>query len=599
LRKLTEDHRFALLELILIALGGAVWVIKPEWGLWFLLTALLPFVLRMISSGYAPDARDGLVLVFGVTAWVGYGAAYDQTIAWSKAWLAMTAVLLYFSLKTQPAENLPRIAVFLFCLGVGVALYFFLTHDFLALPRRLEMVNRLGRWFMSVRPQTGWTPLHPNYAAGMIALTVPFIFYPLETFHRRRAPLSLAWRLATGIGLTLAILALLMATSRGVLFAILSGAGGWLLWRLIRWGRISRQIKSEAVFPILLMFYLGAVIVFLFAGPARSGSLITGHYYYGDGSRGELFDRSLYLLQDYALSGGGLGSFPGLYSQYMLGIPYYNIPNSHNLFLDVGIEQGVFGGLAFFALYLLSLWAVARAITSAGNGQPFQWLLLFALIVTFVHGMVDDYLYNGIGTALSLLFVGLAANLRRREPQPDGHHINRRTALAIALIWALIALINLNPIRAIWQANLGAVRLSQVELADFPESGWAGEWLIPLLDDAEASLHAALQLDPANRTANHRLGLISMYRRDFLSAARYLELAHAQAPHHRGIIKTLAYCYVWLGDWDKARILLPQIPETIEELDVYMWWWEAQGRSDLSLQAKLALDALQIPADQP
>jgi O-antigen ligase len=599
LRKLFEDHRFALLELILVLLCGAVWIIQPEWGLWFIPTALLPFARRIISGGIAFDGRDGLVLVFGVTAWAGYWAAYDPLTAWNKAWLVMTAILLYFSLKAQPQENLPRISVFLFCLGVGVALYFFLTHDFLAQPRRLEIVNRLGRWLMSIRPQTGWTPIHPNYAAGLIAFSVPFIFHPLQAFWRDRKSIPTRWSLPAGAGLLTAALAMLMTTSRGVIFAILSGAGGWLLWRLSHSGRIRRQIKSEAVFPVLLMVYLGAVVVFLFAGPARSGSLFTGNYYYGDGSRRELFDRGLYLLQDYALSGGGLGAFPALYSQYMLDIPFYNVPNSHNLFLDVGIEQGLAGGIAFLILYLLSIWAVAKVLGGRGAGQAFLPLVLFALIVVFIHGMVDDYLYNGAGSVFSLLLIGLAENIRRREEPLVVRCLQPRAAAAIVLLWVAIAMANGRQIEAAWLANRGAVELAKVELAGFPESGWAGEAIIPRLSAADASLRTALQLDPANRTANHRLGLILLYHRDFLSAAGYLEAALAQAPSHRGIVKSLAYCYVWLGEMDRAQVLLTQIPEAAEELDVYTWWWTTQNRDDLSAKARLALATLHSAPSHP
>ncbi|MFZ5884105.1 MAG: tetratricopeptide repeat protein [Chloroflexota bacterium] len=595
MRELVEDHRFALLELLLIALCGAVWVIEPAWGLWFLPTALLPLGIRLVMGGYSFDGRDVLVLLFGVTAWGGYWAAYDQTAAWSKAWLIMTAVLLYFSLKAQPQANLSRISLALFCLGVGVALYFFLTHDFVALPRRLDLVNRLGRWMMSLRPQTGWTPIHPNYIAGMIAVTVPFILYPLENLRRNHVHLSRVWFLLLGGGLTLAALALFMSTSRGVTFAMLSGAGGWLGWRLIHSGRIRLPIKGEAFFPVLLMMYLGAVVAFLYIGPARSGSLFTGNYYYGDGSRGELFNRSLYLLQDYALSGGGLGAFPGLYSQYLLDIPFYNVPNSHNLFLDVGIEQGVVGGAAFLGLYLLSLWSLAQGLGRHKDGQTFQALLLFALITAFVHGMVDDYLYNGNGAVLSLFLVGLAENIRRREPSLV-RRVDWRTSLAIALIWALVAVSNLRQLRALWQADLGAVQLARVELMGFPQSGWLGDEILPHLTTADASLQTALRLDPANRTANHRLGLIALYRRDFVSAARFLEAAHKRAPAHRGIVKALAYCYVWLGEVERAQVFLAQIPEAAEELDVYIWWWQTQNRDDLSANARLALETLHAPA---
>lgn len=599
MQQLVRDRRFALLELILVVLCGAVWMVKPEWGIWFILIALLPLILRVMGGGFQFEPVDWLVAVFAATAWTGYWAAYDQAAAWNKAWLVMTAVLLYFSLRAQPRSNRFGVSVFLFCLGVGIAFYYFLTHDFIALPRKLELVNQLGRWIMTVRPQTGWTPIHPNYVAGMIALTTPFIFHAAGSIRKRNIALPAWLSAAVVVGLGVAALALAMATSRGVIFAIVGGAGVWLLWRVVCSDGIRRRIKSEAVFPVLLLVYLCAVVAFLYAGPARSGSLFTGNYFYGDGSRAELFARSLYLLFDHPITGGGLDAFPGLYSQYLLDIPFYNVPNSHNLFLDVGIEQGLFGGLAFFALYIAGLWAAAGAIVRGGRGQTFRWVVLFSLTVAFAHGMVDDYLYNGVGTMFSLFLVGLSVNGREPAPERLEKRFDLRTAAAIALLWIVIAAANFNQIRAVWYANIGAVQLAKVELDGFPNAGWAGTAIIPRLDEAEASLRAALTFDPANRTANQRLGIISMLRRDFVSAAGYLEVAHARAPHHRGIVKLLAYCYTWLGDADRAGEFLAQVPEAVEELDVYVTWWAEQGRDDLSDNAALALDALQDGPPQP
>jgi hypothetical protein len=86
--------------------------------------------------------------------------------------------------------------------------------------------------------------------------------------------------------------------------------------------------------------------------------------------------------------------------------------------------------------------------------------------------------------------------------------------------------------------------------------------------------------------------MIAMLRRDFNSAVGYLETAHSQAPTHRGIIKSLGYSYVWLGNMDMAQPLLAQIPEARDELDVYTWWWKSQGRGDLSQNAFQALGVL-------
>ena len=599
MRQIVDAPRFGFLELILVTLCGAVWMIKPAWGIWFIPTALLPMALRVFAGRFRFKGIDWLVAVFVVTAWVGYWAAYDQAMAWNKAWMVVIAAMLYFSLKAQPERNLFHISAFLFFLGVGVSVYYFLTHDFVALPRKLEFVNGLGRWIMTVRPQTSWRPIHPNYVAGMIAVTAPFILYPMQDYRKGSAKTPVLFSLAVIVGSMLAGLALIMATSRGAVFAIASGAGGWLLWRSLQWAGTRRRIKSEAAFPILLLIYLCASVAFLYFGPARSGSLFTGNYYYGDGSRAELFSRSIHLLLDYPITGGGLGAFPGLYSQYLLGIPFFNVPNSHNLFLDVGIEQGLIGGLSFLLLYLASVWTVSGAIADRRENQTFRWIVLFSLIVAIVHGMVDDYLYNGVGAMLSLFLAGLCMNGRKTTDETRTNPIDLRTAGAIAAIWLAIAFVNLNQIRAVWYANLGALQLAKVELDGFPDAGWAGEDIVPLLDEADASLHSALQFDPTNRTANQRLGLIHMYRRDFDTASRYLEIAHARAPEHRGIIKSLAYCYVWLGNADKAREFLVQIPEAIEELDVYTRWWDAQGRNDLSTKAQLALEFMNATVPQP
>lgn len=593
------SRRFASVELILTVLCGAVWVIKPEWGFWFILIALLPLAWRVASGGFIFRPPDWLVLVFAVTAWVGYWAAYDQATAWNKAWLIVTAVLLYFSLRAQPRQNLFPISVFIFFTGVGIALYYFLTHDFVAVPRKLEFVNLAGRWIMDVRPQTRWIPIHPNYVAGMIALTLPFALYPVWDARQRHVPIPAWLAVATMSGLGIALLALVMATSRGVVLAVLGGAGGWFLWRSIHWIRNRFRLGSEAFFPILLMAYLCAVVVFLYAGPARMGGLFSGSYYYGDGSRAELFSRSVYLLFDYPITGGGLGSFPGLYSQYLLNIPFFNVPNSHNLFLDVGIEQGIFGGVSFLLLYLLSVWRLSWAMAGTSGDRVFEWIVLFALIAAIAHGMVDDYLYNGAGTMLSLFLVGLGMNDLDGGKVAPRSRFDLRTVATITIIWALVGLVNFNQVRAIWHANVGAVQLAKAELTGFPNVGWAGAEIVPRLDAAEASLRASLQFDPANRTANQRLGMISIYRRDFESAVMYFEAAHARAPEHRGIIKSLAYSYIWLGDMEKAQTHLSEIPEAVEELDVYIRWWEAQGRDDLSSNASLALDALLTASLQP
>jgi hypothetical protein len=456
---------------------------------------------------------------------------------------------------------------------------------------------------MAIRPSTGWIPLHPNYISGFAAIATPFVIYPLRKLNnipRQNSTLNLL----IFSGLALVIFALLMATSRGILLAIAAGVGVWFLGGLVYLGRIRLKLGHEAIFPSIVLIFLLAVIVALYGGPATAGESVSPEDF-GNGSRGELFGRSLYLVTDFPFTGGGLGAFPALYSQYILNIPYYYLPNSHNLFLDVFIEQGVFGGVAFFALYLLSIWNVARTVmlaNSSGTGL-FGWVVLATLVIAFVHGMVDNYLYFGNGTLLSLVLAGIAVSFFRSESRTITEKkripVTQVFYLAAGITVASLFFLNLDRVRSAWYANLGAVQMAQVELRDFPAKEWVGLAIAPKLDFAEETLHSSFEADPAHRTANHRLGLIALLRRDFSSAAGYLERAHAHSPNHRGITKALGYCYVWLGKLDHAQPLLNSLPEAKDELDVYVWWWQVQGRDDISHQASLMLSRLASSSLQP
>lgn len=386
--------------------------------------------------------------------------------------------------------------------------------------------------------------------------------------------------------------------------AIFSALGIWLIWRFVNLRRDNLQLGNEAVFPSVVLIYLCVVVAVLYMGPANSVGTFSTEYFFGTGSRAELFGRSVSILSDFPITGGGLGAFPGLYSHYILGIPYFNVPNSHNMFLDAMLEQGFLGGFSFLAIYLASVWIVSRAIIKSNSRelQLFNWLVLFALVIAIIHGMVDDYLYNGSGTFLALALAGVSAIVKWEDHSAamPGKQWDLQTVILVSLIGVcLTAFLFLNKIYSIWYANLGAVQMAKVELVDFPDAGWAGPDIVPYLQPADASLLSSLKSDSKNLTANHRLGLIFMLNRDFQSAVTYLEVAHQKAPGHRGVTKSLGYCYVWLGEFDQARLLLADIPEAKEELDTYVWWWKNQGRDDLSERASIMRTSSKTGLVQP
>lgn len=602
MRQIIDGPRFALVDVILVMLSGAIWMTSPAPGPWIILIALLPWMARLVVGRY-PFQRtrfDWLIFIFLITAWVAYWAAYDKASAWNKICLIVLSVLLYYALASQPKQNLASISFILFGVGVGTSLYFFLTHDFTATP------IRIASWWTNVRPQLGWNAIHHGYISGIVVITTLFSLYGIlevKKISSQKLRTLLSLLIFPGLGIITG--ALIFTVSRGIWLAVFGAIGTWILWKILT----SRKLVSASakqLFPVAILICLTLLVVFVYLGPASSGGGVTQSDF-GRNTRSELFLRGAYFLEEYPIIGGGLNSFPGLYSQYLLVIPYFYFANSHNLFLDVGIEQGLIGGLAFLLIYIGSIWFGSQAILKAKSPEMrlFNWVSLFALVVAVVHGMLYDYLYNGMGTFLLFLPVG-AAMIGSMESTEGNKKLLptsvlqlkaldirfRPVFISIGCLLVFMLILNAGRISSAWYANLGAVQMSKVELVGFPSGQWADSEIVSKLGSAENSLLSSLEIDPTNRTANHRLGLISMLRGDFETAVGYLEVAHAQAPDHRGIVKSLAYCYVWLGDMGKALELLPQIPEAVDEMGVYAWWWGLQGRSDLSRNAAIALTAM-------
>ena len=572
-------------------MSAAAWMLIPRFGIGFSLIALLPGVLRFLA-GHFPFRRtpfDWLIGIFLVTAWVGYWSAYDRSAAGIKFWLIVSAVLLYYALSAQPKQNLGLVSFLSFCFALALSLYFCLTHDF------ADSGGRFASWWMNHRLHVDWPAIYPGYVSGLVLISaIPAFYWLWNTSKKSFGSVAVVMQLFLLLGIGMVALVFVLTISSRIEVISLGVVGLWVLWRVSTLSR--SNVRVRVVFPILVISYLIVLITFAYLEQASSvlGSTQSS---YGSNSRAELLGRSAYLLVDYPITGAGLASFPGLYSQYILVIPHFYFTNSYNLFLDVAIEQGVTGGLIFITIYFGSVFLVSQVIA---NDPPdelrlMRWLGLFTLIITIVHGFFYDYLYNGNGTALLFYPLGIAAmgvanrthsaEQAFQQPQISWNKVIFGSLLAVIAVLAL----NLNKIVPLWFANLGAVQMSQVELKDFPTSEWATSEILPRLESAENTLQSALQAEPHNQTANYRLGMISILRQDFLTAAANLEMAHQEAPNHRGIIKSLGYCYVWLGDMDQAQRLLDRIPEAQNEMKVYVWWWGTQGRPDLSERASLMI----------
>jgi tetratricopeptide (TPR) repeat protein len=440
---------------------------------------------------------------------------------------------------------------------------------------------------MTYRPAFEIPPLPPNFAGGLLAMIAPISLLYIYYSWRKR---DLQMVIISGIMGFLILTALILTSSRGAFLALLTGAGIWFVWRGSLY--LARKSKRSVSLIFLIIISMIAILTvwFVLGYPGglialfdRLPGLASGE------SRLDLATSAGKLIEDYPFTGGGLRSFPGLFSQYIMVTPYFLFAYSHNFYLDIILEQGFL-----------------RQILVDREDHQLKILgeaVFIGLIVILVHGLVDDALYGDLGTPLLLLLPGIAVMLVRSwQPadataeQPENaiktvrDFVSMRKGLffggATFVIIVITFFIYQKQLLASWYANIGAVEMSRWELAGWPFDKWNADPDVSPIASAETMFSKSLSFNANQRTSRHRQGLIAMQRRDFGTASEELERAYELDREHRGIRKSLGYAYVWDGKLDEAQMLLQEINEAEYEMGVYSWWWQELDRRDLAGQAR-------------
>ncbi len=226
-------------------------------------------------------------------------------------------------------------------------------------------------------------PAHPNVLAGVLALALPV---PLALLMFGAAGLTRPERAAT-VAAVIGMTAILILTkSRGGMLAAVASA---LVLCLLRWRR--------AWLVMLLAALLAALILWRAGFDDLTDTLLANGAIVGVPGRLELWSRAVYMIQDFPLTGIGMGAFETvanrLYPFFLLG-PDADAPHAHNIFLQVAVDLGIPGLAAWTGLLGLAALRSGQVLAaarregdgwSAGLGAG----LLAAQIALATHGIVD------------------------------------------------------------------------------------------------------------------------------------------------------------------------------------------------------------------
>jgi O-antigen ligase len=244
--------------------------------------------------------------------------------------------------------------------------------------------------------------VHPNVLAGSLVILLPVSLGLLWFSGKRLGWLNRAW-----IGLAaLGMAAILMLTESRSAWAALLAAG--VLMAALRWRRGWLLLPLAAAAGAALLAHVGAAhLLDLLA----SSDLVSGL----DG-RLEIWSRAVYMIQDFPFTGIGLGSFGPVADRLYPFFSYApnTILHAHNLFLQVAVDLGMPGLIAWLAIVgtvSTSAWQLYR------RGQQVQdgWAaglgagLLGSQVALIVHGLFDAVTWGMVRPApLVWLIWGLA-----------------------------------------------------------------------------------------------------------------------------------------------------------------------------------------------
>ena len=377
-----------------------LWIVAAAVGLSMLKISLLPWAV-LIAALYWP------------VRWVAEGHPSRRAPAdWG---IVLLALMLPVTLWATALPEKTTIQVYRLALGI---LFFYAVFNWGVLTRKLDwivagiLLAGAGLAGMSVFSVT-WTTtkmqfipaniyqrfellvadtVHPNVMGGNLALIAPIgaalLLYGWKTLKR--------WQNLSVAAVMLLISGMLILTqSRGALIAF---GAALILLVLLRWPWGWVALLLTALTLGIAIYQIGADTALDFIA---SGVSVAGLE-----DREEIWSRAIYMIQDFPFTGIGMGSFmevADLLYPFFLAAPG-SIVHAHNLILQIAVDLGIPGLIAWLSVYLsvcFASWQLYRLgmrrtdRRAAALGAGF----LGSQAVLLTHGMMDAVTWGMIRPA--------------------------------------------------------------------------------------------------------------------------------------------------------------------------------------------------------
>ncbi len=392
--------------------GLEIWVVGTAAAAGFLSARLLPFaplaalvfcLLRLVAEGrlFRRTPADAAILLLALTVPVTLWVTLLPEVTYPQVYRLLTGMALYYAIVDWAGT---RRCLRLVAYGIALAAILLALGALIGVEwpdgRKIPLIPAS---IYAHFPLLVADPANPNVMAGVLVILAP-VLIALPLFAWRKQPRAGTLLFLCGAALAGGVLAI--TQSRG---AMLAAAAVFALLILLRWRR--------GWLALGLITLLGAAVLYGL-GPARAlNFFVTNATLGGVDGREEVWSRAVYMIQDFPLTGIGMGSFTRVadtlypFSLYSPG----KIMHAHNLFLQIGADLGIPGLIAWLGVFFLAAWQSFR-LYRQGRAAGDSWIaglgagLLSSQAALAVHGMLDAVTWGMVRPAVFVWVLwGLAA----------------------------------------------------------------------------------------------------------------------------------------------------------------------------------------------
>jgi putative inorganic carbon (HCO3(-)) transporter len=450
----TGLQRSVELEWLAVAVAAPLLLfptVRPRWTAAALCALMAVWLLRWFvrREPWPVTPFNGALLLFVLMIPVAMWASALPELTLPKATGLVLGLAAFRAVALTARDRRSfGLALTAFCLlGLVIAVIGVLAAQWLEKVAALTaLTSRIPRLITSL-PELPTAGVHPNEIAGALMLYLPLAAALVGGWSLCRRVRVLSPLLLAGCVAFLMVVAgvWLLTQSRSGWFGGVAG----LLTLGVSSGLSShrRWLRLLGVaLPVLVL--AAAVAGLIYVGPQRVGEIL-----YGTGSdalmegavgsismagRIEVWNRALYAIQDFPFTGCGLGTFRRvvqvLYPLFLAG-PDQDIAHAHNIFLQVALDLGLPGLIAYLALLMVAgtvCWRVANSpslrVGRGGRGVRVIALgLLAGLVGLHVYGLADALALGAKPGVAFWLALGLIAALPRVAEQEAAEAVERRS----------------------------------------------------------------------------------------------------------------------------------------------------------------------------